>query len=360
MTSGSGWTGARIRRRTRCTSPAASPPGKWEGDTLTARLTHLKTAWIRRGVGIPGSDETIITLHITRHDDLLTMTTIQEDPDYLTEPHVVSRVWQWNPRGTEFDRPTCNTANEIPRLEDTGVVPHYLPGQNPEEDYMMREFNIPKEAAMGYAETLYPEYRKKLKGIYKPPADCCRARRATAAAGSRRRDGRAARPTSPATTAASACSAREDDHGAQRTRTSHKAQKGSSHNLAWAFCICDLPFFFFFFFFTTVVVSGFIRTVLRKTCSGVPREEIATWRTPSQLSSPARASPPASTQRRKPTLPRRIPLSPTCCESIAPWPHRQSDTRANNSPYGCAAGASGVSSLIPALLRRKDEPFAVP
>ena len=32
--------------------------GKWEGDTLTARLTHLKTAWIRRGVGIPASDET--------------------------------------------------------------------------------------------------------------------------------------------------------------------------------------------------------------------------------------------------------------------------------------------------------------
>jgi hypothetical protein len=30
--------------------------GKWEGDTLTARITHLKTAWIRRGVGIPGSD----------------------------------------------------------------------------------------------------------------------------------------------------------------------------------------------------------------------------------------------------------------------------------------------------------------
>ena len=27
--------------------------GKWEGDTLTARQTHLKTAWIRRGVRHP-------------------------------------------------------------------------------------------------------------------------------------------------------------------------------------------------------------------------------------------------------------------------------------------------------------------
>ena len=156
--------------------PAGFATGKWEGDTLTARSTHLKTAWIRRGVGIPASDETIITLHMTRRDDLLTMTTIQEDPYYLTEPHVVSRVWQWNPRGTEFDRPTCNTGNEIPSLEDTGGVPHYLPGQNPEEDYMVRMFNIPKEAAMGYAQTLYPEYRKTLKGMYKPPADCSIAR----------------------------------------------------------------------------------------------------------------------------------------------------------------------------------------
>jgi hypothetical protein len=54
--------------------------GKWEGDTLTAHTTHLKAAWIRRGVGIPGSDETTITTHITRHDDLLTIMTIQEDP----------------------------------------------------------------------------------------------------------------------------------------------------------------------------------------------------------------------------------------------------------------------------------------
>ena len=54
--------------------------GKWEGDTLTVQTTHVKTAWIRRGVGIPGSDESTFTLHITRHDDMLTVTTIQEDP----------------------------------------------------------------------------------------------------------------------------------------------------------------------------------------------------------------------------------------------------------------------------------------
>jgi len=147
--------------------------GTWEGDTLTARITHLKTAWIRRGVGIPASDETTITMHLTRHDNMLALTTIQEDPYYLTEPHVVSRVWEWNPRaGGGPDRPTCNTANEIPSIEDTGIVPHQIPGKNPEEDYMVRTFNMPKEAAMGYAHTLYPEYRKTIKGKYTPPATC--------------------------------------------------------------------------------------------------------------------------------------------------------------------------------------------
>ena len=146
--------------------------GKWEGDTLTAHTTHLKAAWIRRGVGIPGSDETTITTHITRHDDLLTIMTIQEDPHYLTEPHVVTRTWLYDPRGNQAQDGVCVTANEIPSIEDTGIVPHYLPGQNPEADFMTRMFHLPKEAAMGYAETLYPEYRRKIRSTYRPPAEC--------------------------------------------------------------------------------------------------------------------------------------------------------------------------------------------
>jgi hypothetical protein len=121
--------------------------GRWEGDTLVARTTHVKAAWIRRGVGIPGSDQSTFTLFITRHDNLLTVTTIQEDPIYLAEPHVVSRVWEWDPRGSQDAmRDICNVGAEIPAIEDTGEVPHYLPGQNPEEDYMVRAYNIPKEA----------------------------------------------------------------------------------------------------------------------------------------------------------------------------------------------------------------------
>jgi len=100
---------------------------------------------------------------------------VQEDPIYLTEPHVVSRVWEFDPRASQGPlRDTCNVGVEIPSLEDTGEVPHYLPGQNPEEDFMVRTYNIPKEAAMGFAHTLYPEYRKTLRSVYKPPESCGR------------------------------------------------------------------------------------------------------------------------------------------------------------------------------------------
>jgi hypothetical protein len=152
--------------------------GTWQGETLVVNITHVKTAWIRRGVGIPGSDESTFTMYFTKRDNLMTVTTIQNDPYYLTEPHVVSRVWQFDPRSTAVGggggRTVCGTGNEIPSLEDTGEVPHYLPGQNPEAKFMTEHYNIPQEAAMGYAKTLYPEYRKELKGTYKTPASCDR------------------------------------------------------------------------------------------------------------------------------------------------------------------------------------------
>jgi hypothetical protein len=149
--------------------------GKWEGDTLTTRTTHLKTNALRRGNGIPASDKTTITAHFTRHDDLLTIVAIQEDPVYLTEPHVVSRLWTFDGRGSQSGRRAiCDPGTEVPRLEDSGIVPHYLPGKNPEADHMTRTYNIPKEAALGYAESLYPEYRKKIRNVYVPPASCGR------------------------------------------------------------------------------------------------------------------------------------------------------------------------------------------
>ena len=42
-------------------------------------------------------------------------------------------------------------------------MPHYLPGENPFLHEYADKFKIPLEAALGGAETMYPEYQAKLK-----------------------------------------------------------------------------------------------------------------------------------------------------------------------------------------------------
>jgi hypothetical protein len=68
----------------------------------------------------------------------------------------------------------CDNGTEVPRLEDSGIVPHYMPGQNPEETFMTRTYNVPMDAAMGHAETLYPEYRNTIRNVYVPAKSCDR------------------------------------------------------------------------------------------------------------------------------------------------------------------------------------------
>jgi hypothetical protein len=149
--------------------------GIWEGDTLTTYTTHIKAGYIRRN-GTPSSDEATLTEHIRRHGDVLTITALLEDPVYLTEPYVISRSWQLDPKLRMSETPPpCSPQAEVPRLPgDDGSVPHYLPGENPFVNEMTRMYNIPAEAVMGGAETAYPEYRRKLKANYVPPAKCVR------------------------------------------------------------------------------------------------------------------------------------------------------------------------------------------
>jgi len=55
---------------------------------------------------------------------------------------------------------------------ESGRVPHYLPGQNPQLDEMTALYGIPAEAELGGAETMYPEYRDKIKDKFVLPAKC--------------------------------------------------------------------------------------------------------------------------------------------------------------------------------------------
>jgi hypothetical protein len=149
--------------------------GEWQGDTLTTYTTHMKAGYIRRN-GAPSSDRATMTQHIVRHGDLLTITSILEDPVYLTEPYMVSRVWQLNPRTmTPATSSACEPIAESPRLEAQHTVPHYLPGRNPFVNELVKYYNLPLETVLGGAETMYPEYQKQLKGAgYTPPKICIR------------------------------------------------------------------------------------------------------------------------------------------------------------------------------------------
>jgi hypothetical protein len=148
--------------------------GAWQGNTLTAQMTHMKRGILRRN-GVPLSDRATMTLSITRHADLLTIMTVTTDPIYLEEPVALTGVYRLNPRGnTPATNPTCFPFTELPGLDKPGSVPHYLPGTNPYAQTFAMHYNLPLEAAHGGGQTIYPEYRKKLRETYTPPMACTR------------------------------------------------------------------------------------------------------------------------------------------------------------------------------------------
>jgi hypothetical protein len=144
--------------------------GTWRGDILTTVTTHIKAGNLRRN-GAPNSDQETLTSHYIRHGDLMTVVGMIDDPIYLTEALVISKTFQLdnaNPISTVG--PPCVAGYE--GTAGDGSVPHYLPGTNPSTDELMRVYHIPPLAALGGAETMYPEFRKKLKDAYVRPEKC--------------------------------------------------------------------------------------------------------------------------------------------------------------------------------------------
>jgi hypothetical protein len=135
--------------------------GKWEGTTLTVYTTHLKQGELRRN-GLPESDRATLTEHFVRHGDLMTHVSIVQDPDYLTEPFVRTQIFRLAvAEGMNWLYP-CESVIEIAgRARDK--VPNYLPGENPFVSEFARKYHLPLDAALGGAETMYPEYQLKMK-----------------------------------------------------------------------------------------------------------------------------------------------------------------------------------------------------
>ena len=132
--------------------------GQWQGTVLVARTTHLKSGYHRR-MGAPVSDEAAMTTYFFRNGDLLTVMTVVEDPLYLAEPYVMSATYQQSPNELEPSAP-CMPVWE--GFSPGANVPHYLPEENPFVDEVTKKYGIPREAVLGFPETIYPEYRQKM------------------------------------------------------------------------------------------------------------------------------------------------------------------------------------------------------
>jgi len=142
--------------------------GQWEGNALVARTTHAKAGFIRK-TGVPLTDHATVDWRFFRHDNVLTVLMIATDPVYLEEPEIVTKNFRLSPTPLDY-RMGCVTAFE--GREPGASVPHYEPDKNPFADELSKLYNLPKDAVMGHRETLYPEYRKKIKDTYVPPPPC--------------------------------------------------------------------------------------------------------------------------------------------------------------------------------------------
>lgn len=147
--------------------------GVWQGRTLVVTTTHMKEGPLRRN-GVFHSDQVVMTEFIIRHDDMLTLTAILDDPATLDEPHIVSRTFVNDPslQAPIVGNP-CTPIIEAPGL-DAGATPHYLPGQNPFMADVMKRYNLPREVLEGGGQTLYPEFRERLRQNYTRPPACGR------------------------------------------------------------------------------------------------------------------------------------------------------------------------------------------
>ncbi len=144
--------------------------GEWIGHTLKVTTTHLKDGYLKRG-GPQTSDVYTMTEFITRHDDILTVVVVVDDPLYLDEPYVISVTSSYDPSGG----PSMETCNASSFAENGGTdrhwVPHFLPGQNSGiGEFLKEEKWVPFDAIRGGVKTLYPEYRTVLSGAAKVDA----------------------------------------------------------------------------------------------------------------------------------------------------------------------------------------------
>lgn len=144
--------------------------GRWEGDALVVETTHLKAGWLRRN-GTTTSERAKMTEYYERFGDYLLVTTIVDDPVYLSEPFVRTTEYTLNVRpvpvlGYPFTRNDGPTFYKCFPGEETAAEPYYVPHFLPGENFLLEEFaakfNLPRWVMSAGGATLYPEFAERL------------------------------------------------------------------------------------------------------------------------------------------------------------------------------------------------------
>jgi len=138
--------------------------GQFVGNTLVVRTTHMKNGALRRGNGVPQSDQATLTEFFVRHDDHLTNVTVVTDPVFLSEPMVRSNDFSRQPVDPGAWLYACDDGEQIlDRPKD--YVPNYPFGKQP----FAREFStrnkLPLAASLLGGVTMYPELAARLRTV---------------------------------------------------------------------------------------------------------------------------------------------------------------------------------------------------
>jgi hypothetical protein len=144
--------------------------GVWEGNMLTITTTHIKQGWYRRE-NIPSSDEQTTIEHWVKNGNVWTHISVTEDPIFLAEPLIKSEDLNQS-ANTNFN-PFWNCEYIEEGERPRGEVPSYMPGENPWIAEYAAQHNLPQEVTLGGPETMYPEYRTRMKtlpvAVFKSP-----------------------------------------------------------------------------------------------------------------------------------------------------------------------------------------------
>ena len=135
--------------------------GRFAGNALVVRTTHMKSGALRRGNGVPQSDQATLTEYFVRHGDHLTNVTVVSDPVFLTEPMVRSNDFYRQPVDPGAWLYACDDGEQILDRPDD-AVPHYLFGRQPYASEFSTRYKLPLAAGLLGAVTMYPDLPGRL------------------------------------------------------------------------------------------------------------------------------------------------------------------------------------------------------